>query len=101
MRFGLNQSEFEFLQENLIQPLKSKNARVCIFGSRAIGAHQKFSDIDVLFIEDDKNPIPSSFVSSLIVFFEDSTFPYKLDLVNNKFLAAGYRANVEATMIEV
>lgn len=101
MKFGLNESEFEFLQQHLIRPLKKERAKVYIFGSRVSNKHHKFSDVDILFIEDDTTPIDTSMISRMLTFFEDSQFPYKIDLVNNKGLAKSYRQNVESTMVEV
>lgn len=101
MKFGLSDSELEFLQKNLIHPLKAQKARVFIFGSRATQSNHKFSDIDVLFIEDELQPIDPAVISNLLIFFEDSYFPYKIDLVNDKNLVPSYRQNVEASMVEV
>lgn len=101
MKFGLSSSEYEFLDKNLIQPLKKAKARVFIFGSRAQQKHHKFSDIDILFIEENSSPVDASLLSNILIFFEDSNFPYKIDLVNNKNLASNYRSNVESTRVEV
>ena len=100
MKYGLSDSEYAFLQEHLIAPLKARGARVFVFGSRATGKHKKFSDIDILY----KNPtevISNSEIYRLISFMEDSTFPYKIDLVCDSDLAASYRANVEKSLIEI
>lgn len=101
MKFGLTNEEFGFLEQHLIQPLKQQKARVFIFGSRVTQKHHKFSDIDIVFIENEVHPVESSLISRLLTFFEDSNFAYKIDLVNNKTLAKSYRYNVEATMVEV
>jgi len=92
--FGLSKIEFDFLNDNLIQPLKEKHAIVYIFGSRATQKNHKFSDIDILYTEDSANPIESSFTAKILTFFEESKFPYKIDLVNEKNLASSYRDSV-------
>ena len=43
MKYGLSDSEYAFLQEHLIAPLKARGARVFVFGSRVTGKHKKFS----------------------------------------------------------
>lgn len=100
MKFGLSPSEFDFLQAHLIQPLKDCGARVFIFGSRATGKYQQFSDIDILFV-DSASVIQDSFLNELKNKIEESSFPYKLDLVNNSQLASSYRAQVESQKIEL
>ncbi|NCN40842.1 nucleotidyltransferase domain-containing protein [bacterium] len=101
MTFGLSETEYDYLKKNLIERLKKCQAKVFIFGSRATNKHHKFSDIDVLFVQDPKNPIPSSLTSEILTEFEDSHFPYKIDLVDGSTLAKSYRANIEATRVEV
>ncbi len=101
MKFGLTDSEYSFLDQHLIQPLKARKAKIFVFGSRVHTKHHRFSDIDLLIIENEHHPIDSTFISSLLIFFEESQFPYKIDLVNNKNLAKSYRQNVEASMVEI
>ena len=101
VRFGLNSSDLDFLMQNLVQPLKDQKAKVFIFGSRAIGKHHQFSDVDLLFVEDPNNSIDSSLISKIIILFEESRFPYKIDLVNDRDLAKSYRQNVEASKVEL
>lgn len=101
MKFGLSESEYEFIDKNLIEPLKQHRAKVYIFGSRATQKNHKFSDIDILFIEDKLMPIDISFISKILLFFEDSHFPYKVDLVNDQNLAHSYRQSVESSRVQV
>ena len=79
MKFGLSESEYIFLFEKLINPVKKLGAKVFIFGSRARGTEQKFSDIDLCY--QDLNNIPSAKLYELLMDIEESNFPYKIDLV--------------------
>ncbi|WP_374078240.1 nucleotidyltransferase family protein [Bdellovibrio bacteriovorus] len=100
MKYGLSDSEYSFLVEHLITPLKERGAQVFLFGSRATGKYKKFSDIDILY----KNPtvaIPNSEIYRLLIHLEESTFPYKIDLVCDNELAASYRDSVEISKIEL
>jgi len=45
MKHGLNEEEFQLLDQIAVTPLKKQGARVWLFGSRASGNHQKFSDV--------------------------------------------------------
>ena len=101
MKYGLTDSEFHFLIQNIVNPLKSLNAKVYIFGSRATGRHKKFSDIDLLFVADPSRKINSQQIYSITTFLENSNFPYKVDLVSADELAESYRAGVEAEKIEI
>ncbi|NUM89379.1 MAG: nucleotidyltransferase domain-containing protein [Bdellovibrionales bacterium] len=85
--------------ENLISPLKKRGARVFIFGSRAMGRHKKFSDVDLLYRE--STVIPLHEISRLLSGMEDSSFAYKIDLVRDQELAQSYRENVERAMVEL
>lgn len=98
MIYGLSESEFQFLQEKLIQPLKQQGAKVFLFGSRANGKFKKFSDIDILF-DDSVKKIPTFEIYRLLSEIEESSFPYKIDLVANNDLAQSYRTNVEQEKI--
>lgn len=101
MKYGLSEGEFKFLEETLIIPVKEYKARVFLFGSRATGQNQKFSDIDLLYFEDSQNPIPPGFIFKLLSTIEESRFPYKVDLVNYNELASGYKSGVDKEKIEL
>lgn len=101
MKYGLTDVEIDFLQINLINPLKKNKARVFLFGSRATNKHQRFSDIDLLFIPDQNSPIPGHVTHLLLSKIEESRFPYKIDLVNYYELAASYKENIEKEKIEL
>ncbi len=100
MKFGLSEKDFSYLIEKLIRPLQMKGAKVFIFGSRATGKYKKFSDIDLLFKESSP-AIPSAEIYQLLTSFEESSFPYKIDLVSDKELASSYRSNVEKDKVEI
>jgi predicted nucleotidyltransferase len=99
--YGLSEKEFQFLKEKLIQPLKDYHCRVYLFGSRATAKQKKFSDIDILYSVDQNHPLPSYFISNLLIELEDSNFPYKVDLVDDKKLAKSYQPQIENEKIEL
>jgi len=101
MKFGLSESEYEFLTNNLIQPMKNLGARVFIFGSRATKKYSQFSDIDLLYSDPTKDILKASDIFKLLSAIEDSSFPYKIDLVKDTDLAASYRENVNIDKIEI
>ncbi|MEN0059143.1 MAG: nucleotidyltransferase domain-containing protein [Bdellovibrio sp.] len=100
MKFGLKDSDFDFLEKNLILPLKDRGFKVYIFGSRATGKNHPFSDVDIL-IEGEISAESSSKIGAIKEFFEESNFPYKIDLVNERHLAESYRPGVMRERIEI
>lgn len=91
--YGLKSEEWQTLEENLIQPLKEAGAKVWIFGSRARGDSQPFSDIDIMV---DSDSISRSKLESIREYFQKSNFPYKVDLVHINDFASSYVVNFEA-----
>lgn len=100
MKFGLKESDFNFLKTNLIQPLRQSGQRIYIFGSRATGKNHPFSDVDILIEGIDSSEVRSQ-VGIIKEFFEESNFPYKIDLVTAEDLAQSYRPSVMKDRIEV
>ena len=101
MPYGLTDSEFQFLTNSVVDPLKQVHAKVYLFGSRANGKYKKFSDINILYIPDNSKPIPSAIISKIVTTLEDSQFAYKVDLVSSKELAASYLPSVDNEKIEL
>lgn len=92
MKFGLTDKELSFLKDELVRPMSQLGAKVYVFGSRARGDHQQFSDLDILI-----EPGEEDIKSSLLLIkekLEESNFPYKVDIVLFSDLATSYRENV-------
>jgi hypothetical protein len=96
MKFGLNDQELEFLLTHVVRPLQSHGAEVYLFGSRARGSQQKYSDIDILVVG--SNDV-SKLISNISERLEESNFPYKVDIVDDRLLAASYRASADRDKI--
>lgn len=100
MKFGLSDQEFGELEKLLIVPIKKHGGKVWIFGSRARGDYQRFSDIDVLF-EFSKELSDMSWLSLAKEDLEESQLPYKVDVVDIKEVASSYRDNILLDRIEL
>jgi predicted nucleotidyltransferase len=100
VKYGLKDEHFQFLDENLIQPLKKRGLKVYIFGSRATGKHHPFSDIDILLAGDFNDQIDAS-ISLIKEQFEESSFPIKVDLVKEPDLARSFRDRIFKERTEV
>lgn len=101
MKFGLTEAELHWFMSTVVNPLKEQKAKVYIFGSRANDKYKKFSDVDVLYVEDANQPINSKIILNITTAAQDSRFPYKLDLVKYDELAASYKAGIDAEKIEL
>lgn len=90
MKFGLDKQAIQILEDIIVNPLKARGIEIWVFGSRARGDHQKFSDLDVLI----EGIIPPSVFSSMKESLEESSLPIKVDLVPLNELAESYKTSV-------
>jgi len=99
--YGLDKNSWAILNEIAINPLHQHNAELWVFGSRAIGKHKQFSDLDILVVT--KRNLPEFLLSNIRSALEESDLPIKIDLVLNQELADSYRKNVDLqkTLIKV
>lgn len=96
--FGISKDHWQWLETEILNPLKSRGARVYLFGSRARGTHHKFSDLDILVEAQDDL---SDLIGLLTEQLEESNFPYKVDIVDNRELAASYKKSVDRDKVQV
>lgn len=101
MRFGLTKTQFKILDELVLKPLLSQNVELFVFGSRARGNFNPFSDIDLLYKLLPGHSIDESIISKIKEDIEESNFQIKVDLVNDTNLADSYRTSVEKNMIKI
>ncbi len=100
MKFGLSQNDYEILMTTVIEPLRNLGAEVWVFGSRARGNHQKFSDVDVLYEFPAAGTAPSGFFARIQEALENSRFPYQVDLVSRDALVTSYKTQVEQEKVK-
>lgn len=101
MTYGITSDELALLKRLAVNPLIQEGARVWLFGSRARGDHRKFSDIDLLFELPNGDALRPSLLSEIRESLEESTLPYKVDLVPLSELAEAYKAGVLKDRIEL
>ena len=95
----MDAQHWQIISDLVLEPLKKNGARVWIYGSRALGTHKKYSDIDLLYLI--STPLPRGLIGGIEEKLEESALPFKVDLVNEHNLAESYRANVQAQKVEV
>ena len=90
--FGLDPKDVSFLELVLKKNLSQLcPVRIWIFGSRALGEFREYSDVDLL-IECEK--LNSELISQISECFEESSFPFKIDLVDLKKIAPEYEQSI-------
>ena len=92
----MSPAQWALLDTLVIQPLRDLGAEVYLFGSRVSGRHHPHSDVDLLYRV--SRPLPAGVIARITEAIEESRFPFKVDLVNEKDLAESYRKNVLASM---
>ena len=97
MKFGLSVAELEQLESTVLTPLRVAGARLFLFGSRARGDHARFSDVDIL-VEGENLDATLAQVREDI---EESTFPYKVDIVEAHLLAVAYVPGVAKDRLQL
>lgn len=101
MKFGLEDKHLSQLETLLFTPLKEAGFKIWIFGSRARGDHRPYSDIDLLIERSSEVKNFSRLISQLKEAIEESSLPYKVDLVDIKDLAESYKEKVLRERIEI
>jgi uncharacterized protein len=99
MKYGLTEHQLNILYQFVILPLKANKASVWIFGSRARGDHQPFSDVDIMYEIDKANELPLGFTAKLKEDIEESRFPFKVDIVNLADIADSYKVGTIADRV--
>jgi uncharacterized protein len=101
MKFGLDLKHFQLLEKLVINPLKNSGFKIWIFGSRARGDHRPYSDIDLLYQFPEQSTDFSRLISRLKEELEESSLPYKVDLVDINDLAESYKQNILRDRVEI
>jgi hypothetical protein len=89
-KFGISETHWCLIKQILLAPIREAGGRAWVFGSRARGDYTEFSDLDIL-IEGLSDPTLLSAISEKL---EESTLPFRIDLVRGPDLAETYRDGV-------
>lgn len=101
MKFGLSEAEYSLFEALVVRPLQREGVRLYVFGSRARGKHHPFSDLDILMVIPEGNSSLGALLAEVREKIEESTFPVKVELVDEAQLADSYRKSVEADKVEI
>ena len=74
------------------------NYKLYIFGSRVKGSKKKYSDIDIAIAS---NELTSQIKSKLEFIFENSTIPYKIDIIDLNNITEKFKSLIEQDLVEL
>jgi len=79
--------------------LQDEDLKIYVFGSRARGSAKQYSDLDIALESDSK--IDSNKMSKITTELEDTTIPYKVDVIDLKAITGNFKKCIENDLIEV
>lgn len=91
--FGLSPQQYEFILKTVALPVRAHGAELYCYGSRARGDHRAFSDLDLMIEGDQKLRSEIGLISETL---QNSSFPFKVDLVLFSDFSEAYRDSYEA-----
>lgn len=96
LKFGLPESTIQEI-DHIFDSVKKKRRifSIWIFGSRATGKYRPYSDID--FLIEANPPLTLTEKEKICEAFEESSLPYKIDLVLSEELLNEYRDSIYRT----
>ena len=98
LRVNMQPRHLELVRAILRQHLP-QGAKVWAFGSRARGDNRKASDLDLAV--DVGRALTLSEMAALCADFEESTLPYKVDVVDMRQISAAFREIVVASREQI
>ena len=72
--------------------------RLYIFGSRVTGESKKYSDVDIAI---DSNELTTEMKFKIFHLFENSTFPYEVDIIDLKTVSDRFMNLIKDELIEI
>lgn len=93
----LDPKYIDFIKETIWAEIP--NVEIYIFGSRVQGNALEYSDVDIALKNEEKISIES--ILKLRIKFENSTFPYKVDIVDLKNLKDEFRGIIEKDLYRI
>ncbi len=96
--FGLEDRHILFIKEMLKKHVTDKEAKFYIFGSRAKGKYREYSDVDIAV---DSPNFTYEIKSKLELDFENSTFPYEVDIVDLNSIKESFKNIIKDDLVEI
>ena len=94
--FGLEDRHLNFIKETLKKFIPNPDAKFYIFGSRAKGKYREYSDVDIAI---DCPDLTSNIKSKIELEFENSTFPYEVDIVDLNNIKETFKVLIQNDLV--
>lgn len=86
--------------KNIINSIsQDENLKIYVFGSRATGKTKKYSDLDIALESNSK--IDSSKLSKISIELEETTIPYKIDVIDLNNITDSFKKCIEKDLVEI
>ena len=95
MQLKLSQEELDNIRVVLRAYFPSSDYEVLAFGSRVRGATRKNSDLDLALRG--PHPVPPGLIPQALGAFEESSLPYRINLVDLHAVSDAFRKIIETT----
>jgi len=96
--FGLEDRHLNFIKDMLKKHIQNKDAKFYIFGSRAKGKYREYSDVDIAI---DSPDMTSEKKLKLESDFENSTFPYEVDILDLNTIKENFKNIIKEDLVEL
>ena len=98
MMFGLEDRHVNFIKELLKRHVPNSDAKFYVFGSRAKGNYREYSDVDIAI---DCPDMTLDKRLKLLSDFENSTFPYEVDIIDLNTIKDSFKNIIKDDLIEI
>lgn len=95
----LTKQEIEKIGKTVKEILNNKEVQLFVFGSRAKGTARANSDLDIAIKS--KEPLSLGELGRLKETFEESDFPYRVDIVDYEDVSATIRARIDKSALKI
>jgi len=96
--FGLIGRHLDFIKDTLKKHIDAPEAKFYIFGSRANGKYSEYSDVDIAI---DYPGMSLEQKLKLEFDFENSTFPYEVDIVDLNAIKENFKNIIKDDLVEL
>lgn len=87
----------EFIINSILKIIP--NVEIYVYGSRVKGTAVKYSDVDIALKSGEE--IPFDTVLKLKAFFNDSTFPYMVDIIDLNSINENFKNRIQKDLFKI
>lgn len=93
---NLEDKYIDFIKKTISKYLGS--FEVYLYGSRVKGTSKKYSDVDIPLLSDE---LTEDIKSKINIDFENSTFPFKVDIIDLKTISDDFKILIKNTLVKI